>query len=178
MANRISRSFALSAAVAALFAAGTAQAQQLPSLDSAVAVATRWAGQADASQVDAMWQASSPIMQKSVSKADWGKYLDGVKKQLGATQSREWVQLGRVENPQGLPAGNYVNVVFVARHANAPAIETVSLAQSGGSWVPVGFVVRPAQQQQPATPAPAAPAAPVAPVAPVAPAAAPAKTGK
>lgn len=165
MAIRIPRSFALSAAVAALSAASIAHAQQLPSLDSAVAVATRWAGQADANQVDAMWQASSPIMQKSVSKADWGKYLDGVRKQLGTTQGRDWVQLGRVENPQGLPAGNYVNVVFVARHANAPAVETVSLAQSGNSWVPVGFVVRPAQQQ------PAAPAA-------AAPAAAPAKTGK
>lgn len=166
MAIRTHRLFALSTAVAALFAAGMVHAQQLPSLDSAVAVATRWAGQADANQADAMWQASSPIMQKSVSKADWGKYLDGVKKQLGTTQSRDWVQLGRVENPQGLPAGNYVNVVFVARHANSPALETVSLAQSGNGWVPVGFVVRPAQQQQPAAPAPAAPAA------------APAKTGK
>ncbi len=167
MAHRIHRSSALFATgvCAVLFAAGMAHAQQLPSLDSAVAVATRWAGQADASQADAMWQASSPIMQKSVNKADWGKYLDGVKKQLGATQGRDWVQLGRVENPQGLPAGNYINVVFVARHANAPAVETVSLAQSGSSWVPVGYVVRPVQQQ-PQQPAPAAPAA------------APAKTSK
>jgi hypothetical protein len=169
MASRHHRSSALAAgAFAALLATAAVHAQQLPSLDSAVAVATRWAAQADASQADAMWQASSPIMQKSVSKADWGKYVDNVKKQLGAVQGRDWVQLGRVENPQGLPAGNYVNVVFVVRHANAPAVETVSLTQSGSSWVPVGYVVRPVQQQ-PQQPAPAAPAAP---------AAAPAKTGK
>lgn len=161
MANRNHRSSALLAVAtfAASLAAGTVHAQQLPSLDSAVAVATRWATQADASQADAMWQASSPIMQKSVSKADWGKYLDNVKKQLGATQGRDWAQLGRVENPQGLPAGNYINVVFVARHANAQAVETVSLTQSGSSWVPVGYVVRPVQQQQPAAAAPASPAA-------------------
>lgn len=151
-------------AFAALLAVGQAHAQQQPSLDSAIATATRWAAQADAGQTDAMWQASSPVMQKSVNKADWGKYLDGVKKQLGATQGRDWVQVGRVENPQGLPAGEYINVVFVAKHANAPALETVSMTQSGSSWVPVGYIVRPVQQQQPAAAA--------------APAAAPAKTGK
>ena len=99
--------FAYAGAFAALLAVGPARAQQMPSLDSAISVATRWAAQADANQADAMWQASSPVMQKSVSKADWSKYLDGVKKQLGATQGRDWVQVGRVENPQGLPAGHF-----------------------------------------------------------------------
>jgi len=154
------RRFLAAALVAALLAAGQAQAQQSPSLDSAVSVATRWAGQADTSQAEAMWKSSGQIMQKSVSAADWAKYLDNVKKQLGATQSRDWVQIGRVENPQGLPPGQYLNVVFVARHATAPAVETVSLTQAGTSWVPVGYIVRPVQQQ-PAAPAPAAaPAAP------------------
>lgn len=152
--------FAYAGAFAALLAVGPAQAQQMPSLDSAISVATHWAAQADANQADAMWQASSPVMQKSVNKADWGKYLDNVKKQLGATQGRDWVQVGRVENPQGLPAGQYINVVFVVRHANAPAVETVSLTQAGSSWVPVGYIVRPVQQQQQQQPAAnAAPAA-------------------
>jgi len=149
--------FAPAAALIALFSIGQAQAQQSPSLDSAVSLATRWAAQADAGQADAMWQSSSPTMQKSVNKTDWSKYLDGMKKQLGTTQNREWVQLGRVENPRGLPAGQYLNVVFVAKHANAPALETVSLTQSGSSWVPVGYIVRPVQPN--ASAAPTAPAA-------------------
>ncbi|MBT2119782.1 DUF4019 domain-containing protein [Dyella sp. LX-66] len=162
MANHHPR-FLIAGTLAALLASGYAQAQQLPSLDSAIATATRWAAQADAGQADAMWKSSGPMMQKSVSSADWAKYLDGVKKQLGATQSRDWVQLGRVENPQGLPPGEYLNVVFVARHATAPAVETVSLSQAGTNWVPVGYIVRPVQQQ-PAAPAPAAaPAAPAKP---------------
>jgi hypothetical protein len=152
--------FAYAGAFAALLAVAPAQAQQMPSLDSAISVATRWAAQADANQADAMWQASSPVMQKSVSKADWGKYLDGVKKQLGAMQARDWVQVGRVENPQGLPAGQYINVVFVAKHANAPAVETVSLTQAGSSWVPVGYIVRPVQQQQQPAAATGTPATP------------------
>ncbi|MGO4703856.1 DUF4019 domain-containing protein [Dyella sp. 2RAB6] len=157
------RRFLATTFIAAMLASGYAQAQQLPSLDSAVATATRWAAQADSGQADAMWKSSGAMMQKSVSAADWAKYLDGVKKQLGATQSRDWVQIGRVENPQGLPPGEYLNVVFVARHATAPAVETVSLSQAGTSWVPVGYIVRPVQQQ-PAAPAPAAaPAAPAKP---------------
>jgi len=167
MASQHQRFLVMSLA-ACLLAAGQAQAQQSPSLDGAVAAATRWAAQADSSQADAMWKSSGQIMQKSVSEADWAKYLDNVKKTLGATQGRDWVQIGRVDNPQGLPPGQYLNVVFVARHANAPAVETVSLTQAGSSWVPVGYIVRPVQQQ----PAAAAPAA--APAAP----AAPAKSGK
>lgn len=162
MANQYRRLAAMPF-VAALLAAGHAHAQQTPSLDNAVATATRWAAQADSGQADAMWKSSGQIMQKSVSQADWAKYLDGVKKQLGATQSREWAQIGRVESPQGLPPGQYLNVVFLARHANAPALETVSMAQLGANWVPVGYIVRPVQQQ-PAAPAPAA--APVAPTKP------------
>lgn len=153
----------VAASTIAILASGLAQAQQAPSLDTAVATATRWAAQADSGQAEAMWKSSGQIMQKSVSAADWGKYLDNVKKQLGATQNREWVQIGRVDNPQGLPPGQYLNVVFVARHASAPAVETVSLTQAGTSWVPVGYIVRPVQQQ-PAAPAPAAaPAAPAKP---------------
>ena len=162
MANQHRRLLAMTL-IATLLVTSQAQAQQSPSLDGALAAATRWAAQADAGQAEAMWKSSGQIMQKSVSQADWSKYLAGVKQQLGATQSREWVQIGRVENPQGLPPGQYLNVAFVVRHANAPAVETVSMTQAGANWVPVGYIVRPVQQQ-PAAPAPAAaPAAPAKP---------------
>ncbi|SFS19714.1 Protein of unknown function [Dyella sp. OK004] len=141
-------------AFAALLSVGQAHAQQSTSLDSAVTTATNWAAQADRDQADAMWQASNPAMQKSVSKADWSKYVDGLKKQFGATQSRTWLQIGRVENPNGLPPGEYLNVAFAAKHATAPTLETVSLAKTPSGWSPVGYVVR----AIPATPPPAAPA--------------------
>lgn len=145
---------ATACALAALLGIGQVHAQQSTSLDSAVSTATNWAAQADRGQADAMWQASNPAMQKSVSKADWSKYLDGLKKQFGATQNRTWLQIGRVENPNGLPPGEYLNVAFAAKHATAPTLETVSLAKTPSGWSPVGYVVRPI----PASPAPAAPA--------------------
>ncbi|WP_266169406.1 DUF4019 domain-containing protein [Dyella subtropica] len=152
-----SKRLASAGALIALLTMGQAHAQQSTSLDSAVAAATRWAAQADNNQADAMWQGSSPIMQKSVNKADWNKYLGDLKKQLGATQSRNWLQVGRVENPNGLPPGEYINVIFAAKHANAPALETVSLAQTSSGWSPVGYVVRPIQAE--AKPSASAPAA-------------------
>ena len=62
--------------LAAMLSVGQAYAQQSTSLDSAVSTATNWAAQADNGQADAMWQASNPAMQKSVSKADWSKYVE------------------------------------------------------------------------------------------------------
>ena len=145
------------ALLVALFGAGAALAQQAPSgLEKAVDVAAKWAAQADAGQADAMWKASSGTMQKSVNQADWGKYIAQVRKEAGAQQSRAWLAVNKVDNPQGMPPGEYLNVVYNTKFANAATFETVSMAKSGSSWQPVGYVVRP---QQPAK-APAAAAQP------------------
>jgi hypothetical protein len=138
-------------ALIVIFAIGTTQAlaQQTMSLDNAVAVATRWALQADANQADAMWQGSAETMRKNVGKAEWSHYVGTLRKQLGALQSRDWLQLARVTNPNNLPAGEYVNVIFASKYANASTFETISLAQTANGWAPVGYVVR--QMQPPAT---------------------------
>ncbi|MFC5741883.1 DUF4019 domain-containing protein [Dyella tabacisoli] len=134
--------------------AGNASAQQNMSLDNAVAVATHWVAQADDNQADTMWQNSGQLMRKSVSKNTWSHYLGTQRKQLGTLQSRDWLQLARVTNPDSLPAGEYVNVIFTATYANASMLETVSLAQTSNGWVPVGYVIHPIR-------AVAAPAKPV-----------------
>ncbi|GLQ91805.1 DUF4019 domain-containing protein [Dyella acidisoli] len=133
---------------AALLGASAALAQQAPSgLEKAVATAAKWATQADAGQADAMWKASSDTMQKSVSQADWTKYIAQVRKEAGAEQSRAWLAVNKVDNPKGMPPGEYLNVVYNTKFANAATFETVSLTKSGSSWQPVGYIVRP---QQPA----------------------------
>ncbi|GLQ98415.1 DUF4019 domain-containing protein [Dyella mobilis] len=147
---------------AALFGAGAAMAQQAPSgLEKAIAAAGKWVAQADANQADAMWKASSPTMQKNVNQADWNKYIADVRQQAGAQQSRNWVGVSKVDNPQGMPAGQYLNVIYSTRFAKAATVETVSMAQNGSSWQPVGYIVRPAQppQAQGGAPGASAPAA-------------------
>jgi hypothetical protein len=131
---------------AALFGAGSALAQQAPpGLEKAIAVAGKWVAQADASQADAMWKASSPTMQKNVTQANWNKYIADVRQQAGAEQNRSWVGVSKVDNPQGMPPGQYLNVIYATKFAKVETVETVSLAQTGSSWQPVGYIVRPAQ---------------------------------
>jgi hypothetical protein len=145
---------------AMMLGAGTALAQQAPSgLEKAISTASKWATQADANQPDAMWKASSPLMQKNVTQANWGKYIAEIRQQAGAEQSRNWVGLSKVDNPQGMPPGQYLNVIYSTKFANAATVETVSMAQSGSSWQPVGYIVRPAQPPQAANNAPQQPAA-------------------
>ncbi|WP_233839882.1 DUF4019 domain-containing protein [Dyella sp. 2HG41-7] len=130
-------------------------AQQAPSgLEKAIAAADKWVVQADANKADAMWKSSSPLMQKSVNQADWAKYIGNVRQQAGAEQERRWLSVNKVDNPKGMPAGDYLNVIYVTKFANVATFETVSLAKSGSNWQPVGYIVRPVQPptqtQQPA----------------------------
>ena len=57
-----------------LLGTGMAMAQNLD-LDKAVSAAGKWVAQADAGKADAMWKASSPTMQKSVTQDNWNKYI-------------------------------------------------------------------------------------------------------
>ncbi|GAB2581252.1 DUF4019 domain-containing protein [Dyella jejuensis] len=131
---------------AALLGTGASLAQQAPSgLEKASTIAAKWVVQADAGQADAMWKSSSPTMQKSVNQADWAKYVANLRQQLGAEQSRQWIGVNKVDNPQGMPQGEYLNVVYSTQYAKLATFETVSLSKSGSGWLPVGYVVRPAQ---------------------------------
>lgn len=144
-----------SALLAFLIGAGSALAQQAPSgLEKAIAAAGKWVAQADANKADAMWKDSSPLMQKSVTQADWTKYIGTIRQQAGSEQGRNWLSVNKVDNPKGMPPGDYLNVIYVTKFANVATFETVSLAKSGSNWQPVGYIVRPvqppAQPQQPA----------------------------
>jgi hypothetical protein len=148
LARRVLHGCVLSAA---LVGAGTALAQQAPAgLEKAIAAAGKWAAQADASQGDAMWKASSPTMQKSVNQANWNKYIANIRQEAGAEQARDWVGVSKVDNPQGMPAGEYLNVIFATKFAKATTVETVSMARMGTNWQPVGYIIRPAPQPAPA----------------------------
>lgn len=116
-------------------------AQNAP-LDSLVKTATQWVGLSDSNQTDRMWESSGTMMQTSINKQDWAKYLGNLRGELGAVQGRDWAQVARVVNPAGLPPGEYMNVIFSSRFARAaPIVEKISLTQASGRWVPVGYVV-------------------------------------
>lgn len=143
----------------ALLGAGVALAQQAPSgLEKAIASAGKWAAQADANQADAMWKSSNAAMQKAVTQADWAKYIGELRQHAGAEQNRSWVGVSKIDNPQGMPPGEYLNVIYATKFANAETVETISMAHDASNWQPVGYIVRPAKPPTQAT-APAQPPA-------------------
>jgi len=148
-------------AIVAMLSSNHASAQTA-SLDAAVSAASQWATLADLNQSDRMWATSGAVMQKSISKEDWAKYVANLRNELGALDGREWVQVVRLPQPTNLPKAEYVNVVFSSRFDKAPTAEAVSLVQNGGRWVPVGYVVHKIQPAAATVPAPATPAPPAA----------------
>lgn len=132
---------ALCAAAALCFSTTASSAQNAPPLDGLIRSAAQWAALADANQTDRMWGESGAIMQKSINKAEWTQYLANLRNELGNMQGRDWSQVTRVVNPSGLPAGEYVNVMFTSRFAKATTVEKVSLLQANGKWIPVGYIV-------------------------------------
>ncbi|TCV91608.1 uncharacterized protein DUF4019 [Luteibacter rhizovicinus] len=115
------------------------------SIDGAIGAATRWVELSDTHQAEAMWQAADDMMRQLVPLADWVRYLIGVRAQLGRLRSRDWFEIVRVCNPNGLPAGDYLNVVFHASYRQGAVYETISLAPTPAGWSPVGYVIRPVQ---------------------------------
>jgi len=119
------------------------------SLDNAVAVATHWVRLSNSRRPDAMWLEAGAMMQRMVPRADWVHYMRKIRLDRGQLVGREWFEVTRVRDPVGLPAGDYLNVVFVAHFARAVLFETVSLAPGSGGWMPVGYVIRPVQREIP-----------------------------
>jgi hypothetical protein len=117
-----------------------------PPMDLAMTTATQWVALAAPDSADRMWSSSSPYMQKSVPKLEWEQYLSKLHAAMGNITDREWNQVVRVDNPPNLPAGEYLNVVYITRFERGLAIEKVSLSPSAEGWVPVGYVVNVVQQ--------------------------------
>jgi hypothetical protein len=118
------------------------------SLDNAVANATHWVQLSNtARRPDAMWLEAGAMMQRLVPRSEWVRYLRKIRLDRGALNSREWFEVTRVRDPVGLPAGDYLNVIFIAQFARAVLFETVSLAPGSAGWMPVGYVIRPIQRE-------------------------------
>jgi hypothetical protein len=117
------------------------------SLDNAVSGATHWVALSNSHRPDAMWLEAGAMMQRLVPRAEWVRYLRKIRVDRGQLVGREWFEVTRVRDPVGLPAGDYLNVIFVSHFARAVQFETVSLAPGSAGWMPVGYVIRPVQRE-------------------------------
>lgn len=94
-----------------------------------------------------IWDGASPVAKAVVTRQDFVAQLGTDRQQLGAPTERKQVAVTRATYAAGgqVPAGNYINVVFATRFANAaqPVRELVSFRlDDDRTWRVSGYSVR------------------------------------
>jgi hypothetical protein len=91
------------------------------------------------------WDASSDLLKKSVSRAEWTTQVTKARDTLGDLASRKLKDLKPETNPPGAPPGEYLLLTFETVFASqgAPHTETLPLIkEADGHWRAVGYFVR------------------------------------
>lgn len=102
----------------------------------ASAMATQaWLDKIDKGHYGESWDSASDLLKLTMTKDDWQKLLEKTRKPLGALKSRQVVDQRIAKDPKGLPAGDYIVMVYKTTFAKkADATELVTLFFQDGSW--------------------------------------------
>ena len=136
--------------------APAAQAQQLPAeqqaqvarqdaeMSGAAALVIQLINQGKSAEI---WDGASPVAKAVVNRQDFVTQIAADRTRLGAPTERKQVAVTRAAYAAGgaVPAGNYINVVFATRFANAaePVRELVSFhLDEDKTWRVSGYSVR------------------------------------
>ena len=151
--RRSARQLALAATMGAAAISAQAQApaqqQAAPSIDSFVSTAASYLTAISQGKAADVWQNSSPEMQKSETKKNFAKNIEAKYTEAGQITAREWIAVNRIvlaapvkADKVTTPAGQYINVTFVAStNKNRNIAERVTFyLDKDGSWRPIGFV--------------------------------------
>ncbi len=76
----------------------------------------------DQNKTGEVWDGASPVAKGVVTKDSFVQQIASDRQKLGAPATRKQVAVTRAGYPAGgqVPAGNYINVVFATKFANAP----------------------------------------------------------
>jgi hypothetical protein len=102
----------------------------------ASAIATQaWLDKIDKGQYGESWDNGADLLKLTMTKDDWQKLLEKTRKPLGAVKSRQVSDQRVAKNPKGLPAGDYIVMVYKTTFAKkANATELVTLFLQEGEW--------------------------------------------
>ncbi len=103
--------------------------------DSAVEAA-KWLKLIDEGKYGESWDTASNIFRFTISRDEWIKSQERLRQPYGRIVSRELVQQSPAENPKGLPAGDYMVLLYKSSFANHPtANELITMVLStDGKW--------------------------------------------
>lgn len=101
----------------------------------------------DAGKVSEVWDGASSVAKGAVTRDDFVRQISADRKQLGAPGERQQMAVTRAAYAAGgqVPAGNYLNVVYATKFANAaePVRELVSFRlDEDNTWRVSGYSVR------------------------------------
>lgn len=113
-------------------------------LTQGTAAAEAWLKLVDQGRYENSWEAGALSFQLTISKKEWSKALDTLRKPLGTVVSRQLLEQRVAQNPKGLPAGEYLVIYYKTIFSNrADANELLTLQkQNNGQWKLLTYHVR------------------------------------
>ena len=110
--------------------------KQAADLRESVAEADRWLKLIDEGKYGESWDSGSNIFRFTIKRDEWIKAQEKLRQPYGKLVSRQLIQQSPAENPKGLPAGDYMVLVYKSSFASHPsANELVTMVLStDGRW--------------------------------------------
>ena len=111
---------------------------------AAVSSAERWLQLADGGRYAESWDEAAKLFRGAITKDQWRKSLDAVRKPLGKVVSRKLVSKTYTESLPGAPDGKYVVIQYETSFENKKsAMETVTpMLDEDGRWRVSGYYIK------------------------------------
>ena len=111
---------------------------------AAVASAERWLELVDSGRYAESWDGAAKLFRDAITKDQWQKSLDAVRKPLGKVVSRKLISKTFAESLPGAPDGKYVVIQYETSFENKKsAVETVTpMLDKDGSWRASGYYIK------------------------------------
>lgn len=116
---------------------GVAQVQtNNPALAASAQAAANWLKVIDQGNYDQSWDLGSLTMKLKIPKNDWKTILAATRGKLGAVKSRELVDQRTSKDPNGLPKGDYMVLIYKTNFTTKNSLgELVTMVlESDGKW--------------------------------------------
>lgn len=125
-------------------------AEQTEQAEAAKQAAEEWLVYIDEDEYAESWEVASEMLQGQVTSDKWEEGLSGVEAQTGALSERAFQGARYTTELPNVPEGEYVIVQYASTFANVQANEIVVMTREDEDWKVAGYLVQPAQPQQPA----------------------------
>lgn len=111
-------------------------AREQVNLQASAVAADNWLKYIDAGKYGESWDAASNIFRFTIKRDEWIKAEDKLRKPFGRMISRQLVEQRPAKNPQGLPEGDYMVLLYKSSFQEHPQVnELVTMVLStDGQW--------------------------------------------